>query len=271
MHDYGVRDVERLLGLSRNTLRSLVKARFVLPTRGPRNSWRFSFQDLIVLRTAKALVAANVPQRRITRALKELRRQLPESMPLSGLGISAVADRVVVREGSSRWQAESGQYLLDFEGDPKSGTLRVVERVPDAANDDADAWYEKGVALEHEDPARAVDSYLNAIRCDPELVDARINLGLLLHQERRHREAEQVYRLAIERCGDDALLWFNLGVLLEDMGRLADAAKAYESALAADPAFADGHFNLSLLCHKTGKPKEAIRHMSEYRRLSRSR
>jgi hypothetical protein len=49
-------------------------------------------------------------------------------MPLSGLSISAVADRVVVREGGGRWQAESGQYLLEFDGDPANGSLSVIER-----------------------------------------------------------------------------------------------------------------------------------------------
>ena len=68
MHQYGVRDVEKLLRLPRSTIRSLIEAGFVSPARGPRNSWRFSFQDLIVLRTAEALAAANVPRRRITRS-----------------------------------------------------------------------------------------------------------------------------------------------------------------------------------------------------------
>ena len=56
MQAYGVREVERLLGLSRNTILALVDAGFVTPARGARNAWRFSFQDLIVLRTAQALV-----------------------------------------------------------------------------------------------------------------------------------------------------------------------------------------------------------------------
>ena len=97
------------------------------PARGPRGAWRFSFQDLIVLRTAQALADANVPQRRITRSVRELRRHLPDAMPLSGLTICAVADRVVVREGGSRWQAESGQYLLEFDGDPADGSLSVID------------------------------------------------------------------------------------------------------------------------------------------------
>ena len=80
MRPYGVRDVEKLLRLPRSTIRSLIEAGFVSPERGPRNSWRFSFQDLIVLRTAEALAAANVPRRRITRSVRELRlgrRRMP--------------------------------------------------------------------------------------------------------------------------------------------------------------------------------------------------
>jgi len=118
MHPYGAGDIERLLNLSKGTLRALVNAGFVSPSRGPRHTWRFSFQDLIVLRTAQALVEANVPRRRITRSLKQLREYLPEAMPLSGLSIGAVGERVVVREGAARWQADTGQYLLAFEGDP---------------------------------------------------------------------------------------------------------------------------------------------------------
>src|SRR5438132_7745530 len=110
MHQYGARDVERLLRLPRSTVRSLVNAGFVSPARGPRRSYLFSFQDLIVLRTAQGLAAANLPRGRITRSLKALRRQLPDTVPLSGLSICAVADRVVVKEGDSRWQADSGQY-----------------------------------------------------------------------------------------------------------------------------------------------------------------
>ncbi len=69
---------QKLLHLSRSTIRSLIAAGFVAPARGARNAWLFTFQDLIVLRTAQALAEAKVPQRRITRSLKELRRHLPK-------------------------------------------------------------------------------------------------------------------------------------------------------------------------------------------------
>ena len=237
MHRYGVSDVERLLRLPRGAIRSFVAAGFVTPARGPRNSWLFSFQDLIVLRTAQALADAKVPQRRITKSVKELRRHLPDSMPLSGLSIGAVGDRVVVREGASRWQAESGQYLLAFEVDPAQGALTVVESAEAAEAGDAAT------------------------------LNARINEGVALHEARRHAEAERIYRDAINTFGADPMLLYNLGVLLEDMNRQREAAEAYEDALRGDPGLADGHYNLALLYQRLRRPKEAIRHMSQYRRL----
>jgi tetratricopeptide (TPR) repeat protein len=266
MHPYGVRDVERLLSLPRSTIRTLIEAGFVAPARGPRNAWRFSFQDLIVLRTAQALAAAKVPHRRITRSMKELRRHLPETMPLSGLSICAVADRVVVKEGGSRWQADSGQYLLAFDGDPADGSLSVIER-KNAATPTAEQWFARGVALESDDAKAAREAYESAIAADPALVDAYVNLGSLLHETGQLAQAERVYRDAITACGNDPGLLYNLGVLLDDLNRKNDAMQAYESALRGDPDLADCHYNLALLCKALGKPREAIRHMAEYRRL----
>ena len=261
MHQYGVRDVERLLRLPRSIIRSLVASGFVTPARGARNAMLFSFQDLIVLRTAQELSAALVPRRRIVRALKELRRQLPESMPLSGLRIGAVGDRVVVREGGSAWQAESGQYLLAL--DVKAEVASVVP----APEPDED-WYARALAMERDDPEGALVAYERAVAQDPGNVDARVNWGSLLHELGRHAEAQRVYIDALTAHGDDPVLLFNLGVLFEDTDRKMEAVAAYQKALRLDPGLADGHYNLALLLRKLGRPRDAIRHMSLYRKLA---
>ena len=271
MHQYGVREVERLLRLPRSTIRALVDAGFVSPARGPRKAWRFSFQDLIVLRTAQALVAAKVPAKRITRSVRELRRHLPGAMPLSGLSICAVADKVVVKEGASRWQAESGQYLLAFEGDPANGSLSVMERKSTAPQASAHDWFDRGIDLEETDPRAALAAYAEAILIDPKLVDAHVNRGWLLHEAGRFDEAEQAYRAAIAACGDEPLVLYNLGVLLVDMDRKKEAVEVYGAAVRGNPGFADCHYNLSLLFEELGLPREAIRHMAQYRKLTGSR
>ena len=204
--------------------------------------------------------------------MRELRRHLPDAMPLSGLRISAVADRVVIREGDSRWQAESGQYLLGFDGDPADGTLSVIER-----DDEHDAalgaqqWFDRAVALEPEDVEAALAAYEHALHSDPAFLDAYINLGRLLHEVKRLGEAERVYRDALKVSADDPVLLYNFGVLLDDLDRVAEAKDAYESALESDPEFADCHYNLSLLCERLAKPREALRHMARYRLLTKSR
>lgn len=271
MHRYGVREVERLLRLTRSSIRSLIEAGFVAPQRGPRGAWQFSFQDLIVLRTAQELSAAKVPRRRITRSMKELRRHLPDAMPLSGLRICAVADRVVVREGSSQWQADSGQYLLSFQGDPASGSLSVVDAGKPAAAPDARQWLDRAVALEREDQAAALLAYERAIALDPALLDAQINRGCLLHEAGRLADAELAYRGALEACGGAPALFYNLAAVLEDLGRKEHAVEAYKEALAGDPRLADCHYNLALLCESLGRSKEAIRHMAQYRKLQKGR
>src|SRR2546427_3522560 len=166
MHQYGVRDVERLLQLPRSTIRSLATEGFVSPAGGRRRWSLFSFQDLIVLRTAQALAAAKVPPRRITKSLRELRRHLPDAMPLSGLAIGAVGDRVVVSEGATRWQAESGQYLLAFDGDPADGSLSVVERNEAGTAMSAEDWFERGCKLEGRDSGAAREAYGRALEAD---------------------------------------------------------------------------------------------------------
>lgn len=272
MSRYGVQEAAKVIGLAPATIRALVRAGFVSPQRGPHNAWRFSFQDLIVLRTAQALAAARIPARRVMRSMQALRRRLPQSMPLSGLSICADGDKVVVREGGGRrWQADSGQYLLAFEADRSDGPWNVVQQERGRRERPAAEWLERGLALESADARAAIKAYRRALAADPALLDARINLGRLLHDTGHLAEAERLYRQAGEDGARDARLLYNLGVLLEDMERKEEALAAYQSALGADPRFADCCYNLALLCESLGRPREAIRYMGQYRRLTTSR
>ena len=275
MQTYSVRDIERVLHLSRSTIRGLIDVGFVTPTRGPRREYRFSFQDLIVLRAARALIQAKVSRRRIRRSLEDLRKHLPETMPLSGLSINAVGDRVVVRDGNSQYQVDSGQYVLGLDVSVEDGVLRVVEKGfgprPEEAIPpprDAFEWFDEALDLEENgDVDGAIKAYQQTVALDSQNVAAWINWGRLLHGRGDKREAEVVYLRAIEQCGPDSVLMFNLGVLLEDLGRTQAALEAYQAAVGEDPALADGHYNLARLYEALGQPQHAIRHLGQYRRL----
>jgi tetratricopeptide (TPR) repeat protein len=260
-----VRDVERVLRLSSGTTRGLIKAGFVKPTRGARREYRFSFQDLIVLRAARALIQAKVSPRRIRRSLQNLRSKLPASMSLSGLVISAVGDHVVVRDGEKRWQADSGQYVLALDMSLQGGVLKMAE--PAAEPAPVRDWFAEGLSLESSDPDAALSAYQRAVDADPQNAAAWTNWGRLLHERGKTAEAHAVYRRALGHVGRDPLLLFNEGVLLEDLGNSAAALAAYERALEGDPTLADCHYNLARLYQALGKTQRAIRHLGDYRRL----
>jgi tetratricopeptide (TPR) repeat protein len=133
---------------------------------------------------------------------------------------------------------------------------------------DARAWFARAAALEDRDPDGAIAAYRRSLTADPAYVDARVNLGRLLHDRGHLADAERVYRAGIATGGHDGTLLFNFGVLLDDLQRRDDAIAAYEAALAADPALADGHYNVALLYEAADRPRDAIRHMARYRALT---
>ena len=154
--------------------------------------------------------------------------------------IGAVADRVVVREGGSRWQAESGQYLLEFDGDPADGSLSVIEREaaepPQAER--ARVVRPRARRWRRTDVDAALAAYERAIAADPAFLDAHINLGRLLHErgalrERRARlsRGDQGAAATIRCCSTTSACCSTTMDRADGRDRCA-----YEAALAAIPA-----------------------------------
>ena len=274
MKCYTTRDVARLLGLSEAQVRSHARVGYLSPDRGPRNAYRFSFQDLVLLRAAGALREARIAPRRIRRALRALARHLPAGRSLSGLRISSEGERIVVRDGADSWHPESGQLLLDFHVAELAGraapTARRLARHARRSDDPltAEQWYSLGVDLESAAPRDARDAYTRAVALDPRHASARVNLGRWLQEDGHPELAVAEYRAALESQPRHPTAAFNLGTALEELGRRAEAIGAYRRALDADDGFADAHFNLARLYEQTGKRAAALRHLKAYKLLS---
>jgi tetratricopeptide (TPR) repeat protein len=272
MESYTTRDVARLLGLSEAQVRSQARAGFLTLERGPRNSYRFSFRDLVILRTARELAGARVPPRRINHALRNLARHLPSGRVLTELSISADGARVMARDAAALWNAESEQLQIDFSAaattlPPDGAAWELAERQQDRQDClTAPQWFDRGESLEDVDPREAMRAYTQAVALDPALADAHVNLGRLLQLAGRPSEAIEHYRRALQ-ARRDPVAAFNLGTALEELGRWTPAIAAYEMAIHLDRSFADPHFNLSRLYQLMGRPDTAIRYLREYQRL----
>jgi len=264
-----MRGIQQMLGISRSVISGLIGAGFVTPTRGARNEYRFSFQDVVLLRTAYALQAAHIAPRKIVRSLQRLRASLPDELPLTGLRITAVGNDIAVRDGDAQWEPESGQFVMDFEVAAQRGAVTILQRAPVEPALSADDLLGLAEKLEASDKVAAEAAYRQAISIAPDCEDAYLNLGNLMCEAGRCDEAIALYGQALAHCAEAAALHFNLAIALEDQGQLESALRSYERCLAIDPALADAHFNAARLHDQLGNPQKALRHFSAYRRLQR--
>lgn len=267
MNGYSARDVASILGVPAARVRAIATA-VLSPAKGPRGEYRFSFQDLVLLRTARALLDSGVPTRRLRRAIEQLKAQLPEGTRLTEVRIAAQGDRIIVRDRGAVWNPEDGQALFDFSTSELQVEVSALAQHRETAASDPDEWFDRGWDLEESSLAEAENAYRRAIDLDPMHADAHVNLGRLLHERGAHAEAEAHYRQAVDGGDAAALAWFNLAVLYEDLDRLEDALEAYRKALEIEPDSADAHYNLGGVYERMGRKREAIRHLSRFRKIT---
>jgi tetratricopeptide (TPR) repeat protein len=272
-YGYSLRSVQSLLGVSRRVLSALIEAGFVQASRGPRNELRFSFQDVVLLRTAFQLQSANVPSRKIVRALAKLKADLPAELPLSGIRITAVGNSVAVKTGPSQWDANTGQLLLDFEVAPIRGEVAFLDSRPRSTKDarvQAEEWFVLAEQLSETDLTGAEQAYRKALELSPEAhFVAYANLGVLLCEaESRCEDALAVFDEALKHFPDAGLLHFNRGVVLEELGCPEDAIASYRRCIELDPFHADAHFNMARLSELRGDQQGLLRHLRAYRKLT---
>lgn len=267
MKGYSTREVSELIELPESVIRDI--ARGVLdPDRNPNQHYRFSFQDIVILRTAKELLSSGVRRSTINRSLFELQRKLPANRPLTALRISGDSGAVVIREKDQVYNPVSGQIHFNFAVSELAGTVaplarKAAEKAESSDRLSSDDWFDLGVDLEAVSPEDAPAAYIRALEIDPNHSDAHVNLGRLMQEADDLDAAEAHYRRALEAEPDNFLAAFNLGTLLEDMGRIKDAIEAYKKAT----SFADAHYNLSRLYELVGQHSEALKHLKTYRSL----
>ena len=273
---YSTRQVTELLGISPARVRSLARREFLTPSRNEQGQLRFSFQDLVLLRTANGLLEAGIQPRRVWRALRAARARLPADQPLSSVRVLADGQRVLIRERDTAWEPESGQTILAFAVQDLAARVAplVMAAAPQArvrANTSGE-WFELALEFDHVGAAEDAEAaYREAIALDGAHVNARVNLGRLLHNRRAYRQAEELYRDALGIDPGSAIAAFNLGVVLEDQGALQEAMETYRHALSVDPTLPDVHYNLARLYEQQGDRQAALRHFASFRDLGSER
>lgn len=263
------RDVSRLFEISEGRLRYWDRSGFLSPSGHDGRSRCFTFQDLVCLRSARALLEGGVSVQRARKILNTLKEKLPLGPhPLGRLRIRGDARNVVVVEDEREMEAASGQLLIDFS--VKSLEESVVAELPahrgSRESRTAYEWYLEGCRLD-EDPAtlaKAEEAYHRAIYLDPKLANAYTNLGNLRYRAGASEDAKILYAKAVEVDAGQPEAHYNLGFLEFEDGNLGLARGCFERAVALDPTFADAHFNLAMTLYRLDIEQDAREHWRRY-------
>lgn len=190
-------------------------------------------------------------------------RKACELFPIYGAAHYALAQ--VDRKLGKREEAEQELALYARNANvvpPTDDPLRDRLRKLDMR---AAAHLERGVQLEQVGRLDdAVAETEEALRLDPGLVKAHINLLILYSRMGNREKAEEHYQAAVKLNPTqfpDA--YYNYGVLLSGEGKLDEAAEAFRKTLSIAPTYYAAHNNLGNVLEREGKLPEAA---AEYRK-----
>jgi tetratricopeptide (TPR) repeat protein len=273
MKHFSIREAARILDVTEAQVRSYARAGLLDPKGDPGHELELTFQDLVLLRTTKGLRDSGVPARRMRRIWSSLRRQLSDDIPLTSINVYADGDRVVAWDGNARWQPDSGQFVIAFEGGDLAARAetepaeamergRVEGAVTLVENERAVPLTPPEDRSEEHVPGRRsrVSRGGTSVANDPSpplTAEQWFRLASEL-EESSPLEARRAYQEAIALDPDHGDAHLNLGRHYHEIGELGKAEAHYRDTVRCDPDDPTAHFNLGVLLEDRERPEDAV-------------
>ena len=282
---YSIRDVARILAVQDSRLRYWMQTGFVGPTVRKGGRFYYTFCDLVAVKAAKDLLAADVPLQKARKAVEGLRKALPsDTHPTSRLRLCSDGETIVALADDVAFHPVSGQVVMAFTvpsfGEHVSEVLAMPRVDPSAphpveeerteANGGTTAYrhfVEACAAEDRGDSELAEHLFRQAIDLEPNMAAALTNLGNLVYRQGEVEEARRLYERALEHDPNQPEARYNLANALEDLGEIEGAITELRKVCAAAPEFADAHYNLGLLLAQLGGMAQAKQHLERYLEL----
>jgi tetratricopeptide (TPR) repeat protein len=222
----------------------------------------FDFRQAAAARSICGLLAAGVSQEKLREALVRVEASLPgrESI-VAQLTLLENTGRLALRRNDGRLMQLNGQLLLDLQAaeDDAADVLALPPRF-----ESVEDLFEE--ALTREDQRRwreAAELYRRALEQEPDDAVLHFNLGNVLFAMREHAAAADCFHAAVRLDPAYAEAWNNLGNALSELDRWPQAIEAFETALATAPGYPEAHFNLAETHFALGQADAARRHWRE--------
>ncbi len=285
---YSIRDVARILAVQESRLRYWMQTGFVGPTVRKGGRFYYTFCDLVAVKAAKDLLAADVGLQKARKAVEALKKALPnDTHPTSRMRVCSDGETIVALADDVAFEPVGGQVVMAFtlpsfgqhiadvlampRVDPAnpevSGAPEEVVDNPTEANGGTTAYrhfVEACAAEDRGDTELAEHLFRQAIDLEPGMAAALTNLGNMLYRQGEVDEARRLYERAIEHDPTQPEARYNLANLLEDIGDTEAAVTELRKVCAASPDFADAHYNLGLMLAQLGGEAQARIHLERY-------
>jgi tetratricopeptide (TPR) repeat protein len=282
---YSIRDVARILAVQESRLRYWMQVGFVGPTVRKGGRFYYTFCDLVAVKAAKDLLAADIPLQRVRKAVESLRKALPnDTHPTSRMRVCSDGNTIVALADDVAFEPVGGQVVMAFTlpsfGEHISDVLAMPRVDPSAPQEITDSpteanggttayrmFVEACAAEDRGEIELAEHLFRQAIDLEPNMAAALTNLGNLVYRQGEVEEARKLYERAIEHDPTQPEARYNLANTLEDLGEIELAVAELRKVCAAAPDFADAHYNLGLLLAQLGGTSQARQHLERYLEL----
>lgn len=178
-----------------------------------------------------------------------------------GLGALVLLTACVTEEALKTSSAHRELGLTYMNEGNNEAALRELVKAKKLTPRDATVRHALGMAFFAKDvPRKAEEELKAAIRLDPALSEARLNLAsLYLEQERYPLAIEQLQRVTEDYLyRSPARAWNNLGWAYYKYGKPTDALKAYQKSLQLAPQFCQALHNFAVLQAETQVLESAL-------------
>lgn len=282
---YSIRDVARILAVQESRLRYWMQTGFVGPTVRKGGRFYYTFCDLVSVKAAKDLLAADIPLQKARKAVESLKKLLPaDTHPASRMRVCSDGETIVALKDDVAFEPISGQVVMAFNlpafGEHISEVLAMPRVDPSAPQEVTDSpteanggttayrhFVEACAAEDRGDSQTAEHLFRQAIDLEPHMAAALTNLGNLVYRQGELEEARRLYERALEHDPNQPEARYNLANLLEDMGETDLAIAELRKVCAAAPEFADAHYNLGLMLAQVGGTSQAKQYLERYLEL----
>jgi tetratricopeptide (TPR) repeat protein len=187
----------------------------------------------------------------------------------SNRSVSLFEDRVVLSRKSHFVVSRTGRTLARIDLD------EIVHKVEEShahwPSRKAEEWFQEG--MRHSSGSRPRSSHLalaafrEALRQDPGLTGAYLQIGKLHFRERNLIDAERSLRLALTRDPYNSEALYFLGRVMEEVGCREEGIRYYEKALETDPKFRNAYYRLGRIYVELQLYERAQKHWDRYMAL----